>query len=177
MRLGLPTNGKIILYVGNLIETKGLGELADAFSNLSRRYSELRLVVVGAGSFENEFRQKLDSAGTLSRVIFTGMIPADEVALWMNAADILCLPSYTEGCPNVVLEALACGTPVVASAVGGVPELAALDGRIALVSSKDLVALQEALDQELNRKEWPSKRFIPQTWSDIARHELSLLFG
>jgi len=69
---------------------------------------------------------------------------ADDVAVWMTAADLVTLPSYMEGCPNVVVEALACGRPVVATNVGGIPELmSGTHGR--LVPPRDAPALAEAL--------------------------------
>ena len=79
-----------------------------------------------------------------------GRQPSATVAAWMRAADLFCLPSYSEGCPNVVVEALGCGCPVVATAVGGIPEL--VDERCGmLVPPRDAGKLSEALEAALAR--------------------------
>jgi glycosyltransferase involved in cell wall biosynthesis len=80
----------------------------------------------------------------------------DEVATWMAAADVVTLPSYMEGCPNVILEALACGRPVVATNVGGIPEIMN-DECGQLVPPGDPGALAKALESVLNR-----------TWDSVA---------
>ena len=75
--------------------------------------------------------------------------PSDEVAVWMAAADVVTLPSYMEGCPNVILEALACGRPVVATHVGGIPEI--MDDECGLlVPPREPAALAQALASVLD---------------------------
>ena len=85
--------------------------------------SSLDVIFVGDGKLGIELRSRVQQLGLNDTIQFAGRRPPDEVPSWMAAADLLCLPSRREGCPNVVLEALACGRPVVASNVGGVPEL------------------------------------------------------
>jgi glycosyltransferase involved in cell wall biosynthesis len=106
-KLGLDVKRRRVLYVGNLLPVKGAAVLARA----ARELSEVDVIFVGSGT------EKI-SAGRC-----VGPRSHDEIPLWMNACDVLCLPSLNEGLPNVVLEALACGIPVVASRVGGVPEI------------------------------------------------------
>ncbi|MCK5408370.1 MAG: glycosyltransferase, partial [Candidatus Krumholzibacteria bacterium] len=79
----------------------------------------------------------------------------NEIALWMNACDLLCLPSLNEGVPNVVLEALACGLPVVATNVGGIPEVVVEDIAGILVDPGEPVKLFEAIDVAFGR-DWPA---------------------
>lgn len=111
-----------LLYVGRLEEAKGVLDLLEAFSLLARRRSDVRLVVVGDG----DTRPACSAAarGWLGdRILVAGPRPLQEVPRWMAACDALVLPSWAEGSPNVILEALACGRRVVATLVGGTPDL------------------------------------------------------
>ena len=87
----------------------------------------------------------------------------------MRAADLFCLPSYSEGCPNVVVEALACGRPVVATRVGGIPEL--VKGTCGmLIPPRDIGELRRALDAALS-KQWDGEeiaRTSRRSWKDVA---------
>ena len=97
------------------------------------------------------------------------------MAQWMRAADVFCLPSYSEGCPNVVVEALACGRPVVSTEVGGVPELVNESNGI-LVAPRDAVALRTALDKALD-KAWDSDeiaRTSARSWETVAQETLAV---
>ena len=119
--LGLPA-APIVLYVGSLIERKGVGCLIEA---LARGVSEKRVeaYLAGEGSQRARLEELARHGEARDRVHFVGSIARDRVHLWMGAADVLVLPSHSEGRPNVVLEALASGIPVVASAVNGTTEL------------------------------------------------------
>jgi teichuronic acid biosynthesis glycosyltransferase TuaC len=124
--LRIAADRRVVLFVGRLVEVKGVEVLIEAARLALARSPSLELVLVGDGplreSLERQAREKL---GAHAR--FTGPLPPEKIARWMAAADVVCLPSYSEGCPNVVIEALACGRPVVASGVGGVPELVSAD--------------------------------------------------
>ena len=89
-------------------------------------------------------------------ITFVGRKPHEEIPDWINASDILCLPSIREGRPNVVIEALACGKPAIASKVGGIPELVNHTNGI-LVAPKKPKELAEAIAQALNRTWFPEK--------------------
>jgi glycosyltransferase involved in cell wall biosynthesis len=95
--------------------------------------------------------------------------PTDQVARWMAASDLVTLPSYKEGCPNVVIEALCAGRPVVATNVGGIPELMdSASGR--LVPAKDVTALTQGLDEVLSQT-WNAIAIADKhkrSWSDVA---------
>jgi glycosyltransferase involved in cell wall biosynthesis len=119
---GLPaetTAARTILYVGNLVRIKGPDRLIAACAGVP----EWRLLIVGTGPLRGRLERQCRRLGLADRVWFLGARPHVEVALWMNVADCLCLPSRSEGMPNVVVEALASGTPVVATRVGDAPHL------------------------------------------------------
>lgn len=121
--LGLPDNRTIALYVGGLIERKGVSILIQALAGAAMPDRSVELYLAGDGPLRDSLKALASAQGIAGQVHFLGEIPKDRVHLWMGAADMLVLPSYSEGRPNVVLEAMANGTPVVATAVNGTNEL------------------------------------------------------
>lgn len=144
-QLGLPPEGTIALFVGLLVPVKGLDTLLDALARMADR--GCRLVLVGEGPSRAPLEAQAAALGLLARVRFAGQRPAGEIPRWLVAANLLVLPSLSEGRPNVVLEAHACGLPVVATAVGGTPELVTHGEDGLLVPAADAVALAAALDE------------------------------
>ncbi len=118
--LGLRA-GPIALYVGNLKVEKGVLDLAAAWERVARAVPEATLVIVGGGPAAGALKAAVLPHG--DRVRFVGPQPLPSIPTWMAAADLLVLPSHAEGTPNVVLEALASGRRVVATSVGGIPDL------------------------------------------------------
>ena len=108
-------------------------------------------MLVGAGGERARLERLAREAGIEAGVFFLGALPQRQVADWIAAADLLCLPSHSEGSPNVVVEALASGVPVVATRVGGVPDLVADGVNGLLVPPADAHALSAALDEALRR--------------------------
>jgi glycosyltransferase involved in cell wall biosynthesis len=134
--LGLDPDRQRILFVGNLLPVKGPTVLAKAAEQLQN----VDLVFVGSGP------ERITAGRRF------GARPHDEIPLWMNACDVLCLPSLNEGLPNVALEAMACGLPVVASRVGGVPEVVRDGVNGFLVPPSDPNAFADALRRALATK-------------------------
>ena len=103
---------------------------------------------------------------------FFGWVPPEQLAEWMSAADVFCMASRREGCPNVVIEALACGTPVVATDVGMVSKLVPSDRYGFVVPAGDPDSLAGALERSLE-KEWDraaiSRLGQTRCWNDVAR--------
>jgi teichuronic acid biosynthesis glycosyltransferase TuaC len=120
-QLGLPMDAVVVLFVGNLKPTKGIRELADAILDLGRPFLG---VVVGSGSEEGYGADDARAPGLLE---YRGPQSHDDVVRYMSAADTLVLPSHMEGLPSVLVEAGSLGLPVIASAVGGIPELLGAD--------------------------------------------------
>lgn len=121
--LGLPEDHAIALYVGSLIERKGVKVLLQALAHPTMSGCPVDLYLAGEGPQLDALMALASENNLTDRVHFLGRVSKNLVHLWMGAADVLVLPSYGEGRPNVVLEALATGTPVVATAVNGTMEL------------------------------------------------------
>lgn len=152
--LGIDTNKKVILFVGNLAPEKGLIYLIRAFTCIAADASRnVILIIIGQGELGKELENEAKKYGIQNRVYMLGGKMHHEIPKWMNACDLLCLPSLNEGVPNVVLEALACGVPVVASDVGGIPEILISTDYGRLVKPKDFKELQKAL-LECLEKSW-----------------------
>lgn len=146
-RAGLPE--RFILYLGTLEPRKNLSSLVASFANLQSKISNLKLILAGAKGwhYAGLFAQ-VESLGLTDRVHFPGYVPAEELPLWYNAAAVFAYPSTFEGFGMPVLEALACGRPVVTTNVSSLPEAA---GEAALlVPPGDVAALTEALRRALN---------------------------
>ncbi|MBM4144253.1 MAG: glycosyltransferase family 4 protein [Lentisphaerae bacterium] len=113
----------LILFVGNLVRVKGPDIALRALRRAREAFPDARMLVIGRGRLRGALEREAQGPGLAGAVMFAGERSNDEVALWMNVADCLCLASRSEGLPNVVLEAQASGLPVVATDVGEVPEL------------------------------------------------------
>lgn len=169
--LDLPADAEVVTYVGRLVPEKGLRELLVAAGQLRASRPRLQLVLVGEGPMHAELAA-LAAAGDLP-VRFAGTRPPAEVARWMCASDLVTLPSYSEGHPNVLVEALACGRPVVATPVGGIPEVVDAASGV-LVPARDPAALAEGLDQALER-DWDEAalaRRFSRDWRQVAQDTL-----
>ncbi len=144
-------DGYHLAYVGTFRPTKGLDTLLEAVRLLAAGEVPVTLHLVGDGPhMEAVLREQVRAAGIEARVRFEGYQPHERVPDWLAAADVLCLPSSSDGCPNIILEALACGRPVVASRVGGIPEILGPESG-ALVEPGQPAELAAALRQALER--------------------------
>ncbi|MFZ4699219.1 MAG: glycosyltransferase, partial [Candidatus Methylumidiphilus sp.] len=112
---------RIVGAAGRLSPEKGFANLVAAAAKVIREDPHIGFVIFGEGRLRGEIEQQIDALGLADKVILPGF--RDDLDNYIPAFDLLALPSYTEGLPNVVLESLAAGVPVVATAVGGVPEV------------------------------------------------------
>jgi glycosyltransferase involved in cell wall biosynthesis len=181
--LGLPEDDRIVLFVGQLDREKGVFDLIEAFEALrEERTSSAHLVIVGEGPEEAAVRAEALRLGAMpsaarGRVVVTGVRPLGEVARHLAACDLLALPSWAEGMPNVVLEALASGRPVVATCVGGIPDAVAHGSTGLLVRPRDPEALRGAIGEALDRA-WDEAAILasaPPSWDESAAHLHDLL--
>lgn len=150
-----PLELKRLVFVGSMLKTKGVFELINAYSQIAKQVPS-QLTLIGQGADVDALRALCAKLKIEDAVCFMGPQPLDVVAEQVRAADLLVLPSYREGLPNVVLEAFASGTPVVATKVGGIPEVVTEQTGV-LVEAKSEQDLSEGLLKALSR-----------TWSESA---------
>ena len=170
--LELGRNRTIILSVGELIPRKGFHLLIRAMAILAREYgrNDLQLVIAGEGTFRAELESLAGSLGQTDSVKLIGSVKHQDLPLWYNAADLFCLASSREGWPNVMVEALACGTPVVATNVWGNSEILHTD-KLGLLADEDELSIAKTIDAALS-KEWNydeiSAMASKRTWGIVA---------
>lgn len=169
--LGIDGEAELVVYVGRLVPEKGLRELLEATAALASSRPRLQLALVGDGPMRAELDAR--AAAAPHRLHLPGAQDAPAVARWMAAADTVTLPSYSEGHPNVLVEALACGRPVVATPVGGIPEVVDAASGL-LVPARDAQALAGGLREALER-DWDvdalARRFS-RDWDAVAADTL-----
>lgn len=145
---GSPSKaGKKILYVGRLEPVKGLLVLLEAMAGLRDHHPDMQLTVVGDGSARSAIEAEAQRLGLTDMIDFVGYKTQDEVAALLPLSDMLVLPSFAEGVPVVLMEAMASGKPVIASRVAGVQELVEDGVNGFTVPSGDSIALAERIEQ------------------------------
>jgi glycosyltransferase involved in cell wall biosynthesis len=123
VELGLPLSGPRILFVGNLVAVKRVNDLIDACERLIESGLRVEADIIGDGPLLAMLKRQVRDAGLTGSVHFRGHRNQSQLPAWYRAADVFVLPSDSEGLPNVLIEAAACGTPFVATAVGCIPEI------------------------------------------------------
>ena len=151
-RLGLPTETQIVLYVGRLAPEKGIEYLLQAAARLAVDRGSVRVYLVGSGPTEPQLKRLVAELGLETSVYFVGYLSGSTLVDWYRSADVVCLPSLFEGFGMTLAEAMACGTPVVASRVGGTEDVIREFECGILVPSRDPDALAEAIQQILSGK-------------------------
>lgn len=145
-QLDLPEDKTIVLYVGNLVAIKNPQSLIDAALLIPEEERRKYLfVMVGDGDLKRGITERIKKENLEDCFKLTGRINPEEIPLWMNTADMLLLPSLNEGMPNVLYEAMACGLPVIASRVGGIPEIITDEENGLLIDPKDTLRIKECI--------------------------------
>ena len=168
-QLAVHDKAELVLFVGRLDTAKGIEELLAAFASLACRRPNLRLAFVGDGPGGEHLRSKAKHLGLENRIALNGACSSQGVAQWLAAANVLALPSYNEGYPNVVIEALSCGRPVIATNVGGILELVNEESGI-LIPPRDSRALAGAIETAMDRR-WDEHSISEQFrrgWDEVA---------
>lgn len=176
-KLGVAGQAKVVLSVGHLIELKGHHRVIEAVAALRAEGHPVELLIVGGApaagvrSFQREIEQRIATLGIGASVHLLGVLSPGTLAEYMAAADVLCLASDREGCPNVVQEALACGLPVVASRVGSVAEMLPDPELGSVVAPRDSRALALAIRDAIQRS-WDRPKIAAwgqaRTWQNVA---------
>lgn len=181
-RLGLPPAGWILLGIGYLSPHKGFDRILEALPQVLQRRPDAELYLIGPdGAFAQgdstaELKRLAERLGVQDKVHFVGEVGNAELVDWYNAADCFCLSSRSEGCPNVLLEALACGCPVVATDVGSVAEILSEPflGKLVPDSTEGVRAgLLSALAQPYDRHEIAA-HVQKHDWDSCARRVVAI---
>ena len=160
--LDLPPNRPLVLAVGYRLELKGFHILVDAIPRIRERFPNVLVAIVGgqarwAKDFLPTIEQRIRANNVREHVLLTGTRPQEELSKWYSAADLLSILSSREGSPNVLMEALACGLPAVATPVGGIPDILS-DSRLGVLlpersAGAAAAGITEALSKTWDRSE------------------------
>jgi glycosyltransferase involved in cell wall biosynthesis len=177
--LRIPDGTQVMLTVGRLSREKGQADLIEAVSLLRKedRERQLRLVVVGDGPDSQRLKEAARTSEVADWIVFAGH--QADVSPYYTMADLMVLPSHTEGSPNSLLEAMAAGLPIVATAVGGVPEIVITEKDALLVEKHNPAALARAIarvlrDGNLRRKISAAARNTAGAYSPAAYYDFML---
>ena len=148
-KLSLKSEIKVLLFIGNLRNVKGVDVLIEAFKQVRKTKSDVGLFIIGDGPEKNILEQKTIKYKIDKAIQFLGSREHEVIPLYINSADVIVQPSRDEGRGVVIFEALACGIPVVASRVGGIPETIVNEKLGLLVERENFVALSEGIIKAL----------------------------
>lgn len=164
---GYASTTELILFVGNLLPVKDPLLLLHAFSRIAIHRPQARLLLLGEGPLRQKIATEIQRLRLTDHVRLGGAQPPEQVALAMQAADSLVMASHNEGVPNVILEAMACGLPVAAPRVGGLPEVVTEIGGVLAESrtANDLtLAMEQILDNPPDRERLRQQAITRFSW-------------
>jgi glycosyltransferase involved in cell wall biosynthesis len=183
--LGLPEHKRIVLYVGRLSHEKGVRELLQALHTVGESLSDVDLHLVGDGPLRQQLGQLAVQLGMQDRVIFHGWVDQRNLPAYYSAADITVLPSFTEGMPRTMIEALACGSPFLGTKITGIVDHVR-DGETGfIVAPGDVPALSACLTriltdfEESTRVACQGRSYVLQrlSWERIVSHVRESVYG
>jgi glycosyltransferase involved in cell wall biosynthesis len=157
--MGVTSDDLVLFTAGRFVKKKGFEYLIDALGQLAAQWPSLRLVIAGGGDLDHKLRERARARGVIDRTRFPGVLAQDDVAACLAAADLVVVPSVhddagnVDGLPNTVMEALASGTPLIATRVGGIPSVVVHERTGWLVLERDAAALAEAVERLLRDRE------------------------
>jgi len=178
----LGNKSKIILFVGRIEQKKGAFDLIEAFRRVLEYYNDAFLFMIGEPKEAGLLEKHMTTHCLKERIILLGNKSHKEVAEFMKGSDLFVLPSYAEGIPNVLLEAMSCETPVIASNVGGIPEVITDKANGFLVEPGNVNNLTELIlmvlgDEDIRRKVGHQGRSLicnRWTWEENAKKTMEL---
>lgn len=174
--LGIDPSARLIVCVGMLVHGKGQHLLLQALARLRAHHPDLRLALIGGPAHEPAYpahlREIVAELGLADAVLLTGSLPPQQVVTWLRAADLFALPTFDEGCCNAILEAMACGLPVVTTPAGDNALLLEAPNRGLLVPMDDAEALSAGIEAALARP-WDRDKIAMygagHSWDEVAR--------
>lgn len=178
-KLSLPTDCRLLLWVGRMVAVKGLDTLIAAFDLARQKESDLHLLLVGDGPLRAAIQADVQRRGLSDHVTFAGAQLPAQLPDWYRAADLCVLSSWSEGLPNVLREAVACGRPFVSTDVGSVREIVHSQAGAPfaeLVPVGDTAAMAIAIERVLRPEYLAVAQSVPcRSWRDTAHDLVSLL--
>ena len=168
--LRIEGHGPFVISVGTLDPNKGHQLLIAAVAELTGRYPAMKAYIAGEGPYQSALTAQIRERKIADRVLLIGKRPHAELNTWFNAANVSCLLSEREGWPNVLLESLAAGTPVIATRAGGIAEVISSPALGTLVE-RNVPAITAALDAAL-KQNWDRDALVAyaaqRTWDKVA---------
>jgi len=179
-RLGVQESDRLLVSVGHLSPRKGFHRLIRSLPGVLEFSPQTRLAIIGGRGAEEDNSLELEALvqrlQLTNYVMFVGSKKPDDVAVWLGASDLFVFASDFEGCPNVILEAMACGRPIVATKVGDIERMVPSFAGLLIDDPEDKVALSRAIVQAINRN-WDTRRIrehvLGQSWDGVARQVAS----
>lgn len=175
--LGLPENSKIIFSLGNLIKRKGFNYLIEAMKIICAQRDDVICYIGGAGPERKKLMKQIRKLNMENNIYLLGSIPHDQLNIWMNSCDLFVLPSLSESFGVVLIEALACGKPVIAAMNRGSQEIILKNDFGFLVKPANPKDLAEKILMALDR-EWDSKKILDHasqfTWGNIGKQIIDI---
>ena len=171
-KLGLDSDDTLLIYVGRLHPIKGVRFLIEAMNILKNNEIEIKLIIVGDGHHKRDLEMLIKNLELKNQVEFKGWIPHEIIPEYMAASDIFILPSLTEGFPNVCLEAMASGLPIITTKIDGMSEIIE-DGKNGyLVSPKNPFQIAERLKDLIHNKNL-RKKFAKENKLKVKEYEFN----
>ena len=176
-KLRISSKKLVIIFVGDLAKYKGIFELLSAFTKLNYKYSNLYLILIGKIPDRTALDKIVSSNYLNNKIYIVGEIPQNEIPYWLSASDIFVFPTYNEGLPNAVMEAMACSLPIIATKVGGIPEVVRDGQNGILIDKKSVISIEHSIEKLINNKNMCKKmgeygRTIIEekfTWNNSAK--------
>ena len=170
IKKGFDERDNLVGYIGRLSEEKGTLNFVKAIPEILKERNEIRFLIGGNGQLRDKIEEYLDVASLNDKVKLAGWIPHDELPDYLNELKLVVLPSYTEGLPNIMLEAMACGTPVLATPVGAIPDVIK-DGETGFIMENNSPAcIAENVERALNH---PNLEEIVKTARKLVEKEFT----
>ncbi len=167
----LSKREKIIGYVGRLSPEKGIWNLVKSMPLVLKQDAGVRLLIIGNGPLHDSINDFLETDGLKEKIILAGKVPFEQVPDWMNQLRLLVLPSFSEGLPAALLEAMACGTPVLATPVGAVDDVITSGKTGFLLEDNSYEAIAQGIVKALNH---PESEDIATAARKLIEREFSL---
>lgn len=177
-KLSLQSADKVMITVGGLVERKGFHRVIELMPRLLKKYPSLHYLIIGGSSAEGDWSHKLKvmvkDLKLEQQVTFLGVIAPEEIKNSLSAADIFVLATRNEGWANVILEAMACGLPVIATDVGGNAEVVKNNDIGTIVPFGEADKLEQAIDHAL-QKNWSKETIIHYANDNSWDNRVSML--